>query len=248
MIPRRGLQPPQHSHMDHLLTSSTLGTCVEGHAHFTPGQATARNGMETPSGQALCRRLHALNSPHRSGRVHLPHSDCAGQIATLTHVFITRPLAAGVWDWFAATWAAITGEAAQPRSADLLLADDTRAWGPRRQRRSLWHRLRLAIICQLWTAYQRPRHQPAVSAGVVAARILSTCRKALLADWRLATANIRLSAGVLSDWLRGRNPTLTGQEFTARWCHRGVPCTVDDLLDAQPLIHWSAQHPVPLPA
>jgi hypothetical protein len=80
-----------------------------------------------------------------------PHSDCAGQIATLTHVFITCPLAAGVWDWFAKTWAAITSEAAPPRSADLLLADDTRAWGPPRQLRSLWHRLRLGTIRQLWT-------------------------------------------------------------------------------------------------
>ena len=27
-----------------------------------------------------------------------------------------------------------------------------------------------------------------------------------------------------------------------------VLCTVDDQPDAQPLIHWSAQHPMPLPA
>ena len=180
-----------------------------------------------------------------------PHPCCAGQLATLTHVFITCPLAAGVWDWFAATWAAVTGDDAPPRSADLLLADDTRIWGPPRQLRQLWHRLRLAAICQLWAAYQRGRHQPdaaAITPGAVAARILSSCRKALLADWRLATVSVRQTAGVLSDWLRGRDPMITREQFAARWCHRAVLCALEELPGAQPVIHWSAQHPVPLPA
>ena len=180
-----------------------------------------------------------------------PHPSCAGQLATLTHVFIICPLAAGVWDWFAATWAAVTGDDAPPRSADLLLADDTRIWGPPRQLRQLWDRLRLATICQLWAAYQRGRHQPdaaAITPGAVAARILSSCKKALLADWRLATVNVRQTAGVLSDWLRGRDPMITREQFAARWCHRAVLCALEDLPGAQPVIHWSAQHPVPLPA
>lgn len=180
-----------------------------------------------------------------------PHPSCAGQLATLTHVFITCPLAAGVWDWFAATWAAVTGDDAPPRSADLLLADDTRVWGPPRQLGQLWHRLRLATICQLWAAYQRGRHQPdaaAITPGAVAARILSSCRKALLADWRLATVNVRQTAGVLSDWLRGRDPSITREEFAVRWCHRAVLCALEELPGAHPVIHWSAQHPVPLPA
>ena len=56
----------------------------------------------------------------------------------------------------------------------------------------LWHHLRLATICQLWAAYQRARHHQdrAESAGPVAARILSSCRKAILGDWRLATVSI----------------------------------------------------------
>ncbi|EIE20341.1 hypothetical protein COCSUDRAFT_58048 [Coccomyxa subellipsoidea C-169] len=66
-----------------------------------------------------------------------PHSGCESQPATLTHVFITCPLAAGVWDWHAATWAAVTGETAPPRSTDLLLANDTRVWEPPRQLRPL---------------------------------------------------------------------------------------------------------------
>ncbi|BDA42545.1 hypothetical protein COCOBI_03-4350 [Coccomyxa sp. Obi] len=88
----------------------------------------------------------------------------------------------------------------------------------------------------------------AESAGVVAARLLSSCRKAILGDWRLATVNVRTTSGVLSDWLRGRDPKLTREEFTARWCHRNVLCAVGEGPDAQLSIPWSAQHPVPLPA
>ena len=78
---------------------------------------------------------------------HIRRRGCESQAATLTHVFITCPLAAGVWDWHAATWAAVTGETAPPRSTDLLLADDTRVWEPPQQLRPLWQRLRLATIC-----------------------------------------------------------------------------------------------------
>ncbi|CAL8466112.1 g5648 [Coccomyxa elongata] len=114
---------------------------------------------------------------------------------------MTCPLAAAVWDWFAATWAANTGEDAPPRSRDLLLADDQRTWRPASQLRPLWYHLRLATIYQVWAAYQRARHQPdaAQSAGVVAARVLSSCRKALLGDWQPATVTIRQTASVLSN-------------------------------------------------
>ncbi|EIE19449.1 hypothetical protein COCSUDRAFT_58732 [Coccomyxa subellipsoidea C-169] len=88
----------------------------------------------------------------------------------------------------------------------------------------------------------------AITPGAVAARILSSCKKALLADWRLATVNVRQTAGVLSDWLRGRDPMITREQFAARWCHRAVLCALEELPGAQPVIHWSAQHPVPLPA
>ncbi|EIE18191.1 hypothetical protein COCSUDRAFT_60559 [Coccomyxa subellipsoidea C-169] len=70
---------------------------------------------------------------------------------------LAAPEAAGLWDCHAATWAAVTGETAPPRSTDLLLADDTRVWEPPRQLRPLWQRLRLATICQLWAAYQAYR-------------------------------------------------------------------------------------------
>ncbi|BDA47361.1 hypothetical protein COCOBI_10-2080 [Coccomyxa sp. Obi] len=195
---------------------------------------------------AFARHIHR---PEAAG-YSCPHPLCTEQDATLTHVFITCPLAATVWGWFTATWAAITGEDPPPVSADLLLADDQRAWQPASQLAPLWHRMRLVTICQLWATYQRARHQQGTpgTAGVVAARILSSCRKAILGDWRLATVNVRTASGVLSDWLRGRDPQLTREEFAARWCHRNVLCAVGEEPDAQLLIPWSAQHPVPLPA
>ncbi|CAL8465444.1 g4980 [Coccomyxa elongata] len=195
---------------------------------------------------AFLRRVHR---PDAAGH-RCPHPGCVDHAATLTHVLMTCPLAAAVWDWFAATWAAITGEDAPPRRTDLLLADDQRTWRPAQDPLAqpvTGHHL--PALHHL-AAYQRARHQPgaAQSAGAVAARILSSSRKALLGDWRLATVTIRQTAGVLSDWLRGRDPKLTREEFRERWCHRDVLCVLVAEPDAQLLIHWSAHHAVPLPA
>ena len=126
---------------------------------------------------AFSRRIHR---PDAAGH-RCPHPGCVDQAATITHVLVTCPLAAAVWDWFAATWAAISGEDAPPRSPDLFLVDDHRTWRPASQLRPLWHRFRLSTISQLWAAYQRMRHQPDAkpSAGGVAARVLSSCRTTL---------------------------------------------------------------------
>ncbi|CAL8466244.1 g5780 [Coccomyxa elongata] len=64
--------------------------------------------------------------------------------------------------------------------------------------------------------------------------------------WRLAACHRhQQTAGVLSDWLRGRDPKLTREDFRERWCHL---CVLRAEPNAQLTIHWSAQHPVPLPA
>ena len=41
-------------------------------------------------------------------------------------------------------------------------------------------------------------------------------------DWLLVGSDIRLRAGVLSHWLRGRHPTMTAEVFQSRWCHEEV--------------------------
>ena len=84
-------------------------------------------------------------------------------------------------------------ETTRRRATQTFLSPTTPGSGDR-QLRQLWHRLRLATIRQLWAAYQRGRRQPdeaAITPWSIAARILSSCRKALLADWRLATVNVR---------------------------------------------------------
>ena len=80
------------------------------------------SGAHFPSGPAqrvtAWRLLHGQLFVGGFTRCGCPHLSCTGQLATLTHVFISCPLAAGVWDWFAATRAAVTGDDAPPRSAE----------------------------------------------------------------------------------------------------------------------------------
>jgi hypothetical protein len=73
---------------------------------------------------AFLRRIHAGDAAAAS----CPHDGCGDTLATLSHIFITCPLAAQVLDWVCATWAAVTGKEAPPRSADLFLADDRPLW------------------------------------------------------------------------------------------------------------------------
>ncbi len=44
-------------------------------------------------------------------------------------------------------------------------------------------------------------------------------------DWLLVGSNIRLRAGVLSHWLRGRQRTMAAEAFQSRWCHEEVLCS-----------------------
>jgi hypothetical protein len=66
-------------------------------------------------------------------------------------------------------------------------------------------------------------------------------------DWMLVGSDIRLRAGVLSHWLRGRQPKMTAEAFQSRWCHGQILCSRPEEETEAPRIHWSAAHPVPLP-
>ena len=65
-------------------------------------------------------------------------------------------------------------------------------------------------------------------------------------DWLLVGSDIRLRAGVLSHWLRGRQPTMTAEAFQNRWCHGEVLCSRPAEVTEPPRMHWTAAHPVPL--
>jgi hypothetical protein len=179
-----------------------------------------------------------------------PHGTCQQQLATLTHVFLSCPTAAPVWHWFANIWAALTDGPAPRITADLLLADDRRGgWSPEPSLLPLWHRLRLLVISKLWAAYSTGNLQTGarISAAHVAARVLATAKSMMRRDWLLVVTDIRQQSDVLSDWLRGRQPSLSRDEFRSRWCHNSLLCRLADAEAAQPDILWSATHPVPLP-
>jgi hypothetical protein len=194
---------------------------------------------------AFLRRIHAGDAAAAS----CPHACCADTLATLSHMFITCPLAAQVLDWVCATWVAVTGEAAPPRSADLFLADDRRVWTPAPALLPLWQRLRLAMLASLHAAHRAGHAHPTAqqTARGVAARALAQLRAAMQRDWILVGGGLRRAGGTHSAWYRGREPRLTREAFQERWCHRGVLCSLT-AGGGEPLFHWSAAVPVPLPA
>ena len=179
-----------------------------------------------------------------------PHHGCLGQLASLSHVMLTCPVSQAVWQWFASIWTAISQQEPPPLHADLLLADDRRGpWQPSPQLGSLWQRLRLLVITQLWTAYCTARSRPdrQVTPAHIAARVLAAARDRMRRDWLLVGSDIRLRAGVLSHWLRGRQPAMTQEQFQQRWCHGDALCSLPEDMQEPPIIHWTAMHPVPLP-
>ena len=179
-----------------------------------------------------------------------PHHGCVGQLASLSHVMLTCPVSQAVWQWFASIWTAISQQEPPPLHADLLLADDRRGpWQPAPQLASLWQRLRLLVITQLWTAYCTSRAPPdrQLTPAHIAARVLAAARDRMRRDWLLVGSDIRLRAGVLSHWLRGRQPAMTQEQFQQRWCHGDALCSLPEDVQEPPIIHWTALHPVPLP-
>jgi hypothetical protein len=215
-------------------------------------RAARSAALDRPGQVVVWRLLHgklfvgAFNRHIHSGtpESHLcPHAACQEQLATLSHVMLSCPISQAVWQWFGAVWTAVTQQPAPPLHADLLLADDRRGpWQPAAGLDSLWQRLRLMVITQLWDAYCRARSRPEqpTQAAHIAARIISAARSQMRRDWLLVGSDIRLRAGVLSHWLRGRQPTMTAEVFQSRWCR---PAEVTE----PPHMHWTAAHPVPLP-
>jgi hypothetical protein len=215
--------------------------------------------LDRPARVAVWRLLHGklfVRAFHRrirqgTAESHLcPHAACQMQLATLSHVILSCSVSQAVWQWFAATWTAVSQQPAPLLHLDLLLADDRRdPWRPATDLEGLWQILRLLVITQLRDAYCRARSrpdQPTVPAHIVA-RVISAARIQMRRDWLLVGSDNRLRAGVLSHWLRGRQPSLSAEAYQSRWCHRDVLCSLPALETEPPLMHWTAAHPVPLP-
>ena len=112
----------------------------------------------------------------------------------------------------------MTQQPAPPLHADLLLADDRRSpWQPAAGLDSLWQRLRLLVITQLWDAYCRARlrpEQPTLAAHI-AARVVSAGRSQMRRRHSAPSWGTQPLA----------QPTTTAEVFQSRWCHKEVLCS-----------------------
>jgi hypothetical protein len=166
-----------------------------------------------------------------------PACAAARHVETLSHAFLDCVDAAPAMDWLCATWAALTLQAAPPRSAAVLLADDLRAWttdspADDTQLLALWTRLRVTVIGSIWAArcargQGRLRH---VSLARYAIRLaVQSLKGAIERDWLRVSQDIRfLDNGCFcTDWWRGLDPKLSLSRFRSLWAHLGVFCVVD---------------------
>ena len=178
-----------------------------------------------------------------------PHSHCMGVLQSMPHLFLTCPVAKGVWEWVSNLWACVADGVRPPLSAAVLLADDIKTWGPPTKLRPLWTRLRLAVLYALWcAACQARRGSVPASARTVAAQVLSFCRGQMVQHW-LRVGLRRPDLGACPHWLLGRSPALTTETFLEWWGAGGVLCRVVSTAGAKPRMElvWDASRPVPLP-
>ena len=60
----------------------------------------------------------------------------------------------------------------------------------------------------------------------VVSRFLVALQQQVQQDWARTQADIRVDSGVPLSWLRGRNPVLPPERFTAKWLGDGVIYTL----------------------
>ena len=73
---------------------------------------------------------------------------------TISHLFITCPVAATVTDWLCRLWQVMTGYLPVVSAASLLAADTPSEQLPSDALLQNWHRLRLAVLHRIWAASQ----------------------------------------------------------------------------------------------
>ena len=136
--------------------------------------------------------------------------------------------------------------------------DDRRGpWQPAPQLGSLWQRLRLLVITQLWTAYCTARSRPDRQVDPRAHHSQSVGSSQGPDAPRLAPGGIRHQAA-------GRSTQPLAQREAAGHDSGAVPtalvpwrrslffsffflCSLPEDMQEPPIIHWTAMHPVPLP-
>ena len=177
------------------------------------------------------------------------HPHCVRVPETITHILLECPLAVSVITWLRDLWDAVTGGGNRPpNTVAVLLGDDQRTWQPRDA--GLWMRLRIATLLALWmAAWKRGRDGTPTNAASVAAKVVYGGRSSMQEDWCRVEGDVRLCSRAPIDWFRGRNSSLTPEQFMGRWGLRGVLAMVNtDAFGREHLvIRWSRAHPIPLP-
>jgi hypothetical protein len=141
------------------------------------------------------------------------HSTCgAPHYDTLSHVFLTCPLASQVWSWLGTLWESVTGHRF-PMTVAVLLADDRRPWRPAPDAEALWVRLRLLCEGALWKAHCRRHHGHRTPLVIVIAGLVSRVRELMGGDAALVTPDGPLFATVGGTPFRRRYPPSLGRPF-----------------------------------
>jgi len=104
----------------------------------------------------MCGAYKAYIGRAMPAQANCPFSCCIdpSQPQTISHLFITCPVAATVTDWLCRLWQAMTGYLPVVSAASLLAADRPSEQLPSDALRQTWHRLRLAVLHSIWVAFQ----------------------------------------------------------------------------------------------
>ena len=105
----------------------------------------------------------------------------------------------------------------QSASAAVFLGGDYRVWDPGTSHTELWTRLRLATLHAIWGAARQRRKGVVSLSSAIAVKIVFGLRRSMWRDWQRTQEDIRLHTSMLSDWLRGRDPCISVEQFQALW-------------------------------
>ena len=196
-------------------------------------------------GAFLC-HIHVLPP----AAAHCSHPACAldQRLEGLVHAFVECPAVAAAAQWVCSVFAAVAGGAAPPPSPAVLLADDGVEWEPPQSLAHLWTHLRLSYLHAVWQL--RARRSLAGKAFVPAAvcgATLAAVRGAIRRDFVCATCDLRRLGGAYAEWFRGRDLSITLDEFADRWARGGVLCMVPDAACPRLQVRFSLSLPVPAP-
>lgn len=181
------------------------------------------------------------------------HAGCqaAGVLESLSHAFVHCPAVTPAAAWLCSVFGAVSGGPAPPVCPRVLLGDEHAVWHPAPQLQHCWTHLRLSFLHSVWQLRARRSRagRPFCPATVCAATIAAV-RSVIQRDWLRATVDLRRLPGTYSEWFRGRDVSISPDEFLRRWAQHDCLCTVQPGAGgaAQLSLRFSMAVPVAAPA